>query len=555
MISTTVSRSDYLGTGSTGPFSFGFRIDDVSHLEVTKRSAAGVESLLVYATHYTVSGAGTQYGGTVTLLSALAVGEVLTLRRVVPETQSTNIKNAGPQFPEIFERALDQLAMQVQQLREQLNRSIHLPVTRGNVSTVVPTLEPGRVIGVNQAGDGFALVSAGGGAEVSDLEDRVAALEGAPFLPYRGARILNGVHVDFPPDYQYGAFVVLNGDVQPPKIELWANAPFQQPYRLAPSSAAVDTPEDETPTDNVAVNVVMREVSLPPLVRPIETSCTLQMPAVTRAGDAVPVFDAETDEMVMDVDPGTATTMDNLRAGITGNPLLIQAMAGIWSIDVGGGVGPMVRNAIKCMFTPENYRNVLENEFTETTGPLCMSFWFRTTPGADLTTGDPETNPFGVKFMRVQRHTGTYSQTAFANLNGPDRGNGSGVQVRLEPSPANLRLATGDSSLSEGLPFGEPVGSGFPVMSTELWSYLNDGDWHQIHMEILTGPLGYEMFWFDGNLVVDSRIETTKIIQDRSFDGYMRLHFPANLVIAPPLGDPGFAFYYDLIRAWRKGVL
>lgn len=385
-----------------------------------------------------------------------------------------------------------------------------------------------------------------------DLESRIAALEVTPFLAYQGARILNGEHIGFPADFQYGVFVVLNGDVQPPKIELWANAPLQLPYRLA-SQTAPSEPPSETPTDNVAVNVVLREVSLPPLVRPIATSITLQVAATTRPGDLIPEYDSVTDELIMDVDPADAVTMDNVRAGITGNPLLIQALAGIWSIDVGGGIAG--GNALKCMFTPENYRNVIENEFPETTGPLCMSFWFRTSPGADLTTGDPVTNPFGVKFMRVQRHNGTYSQTAFANLNGPDRGNGSGVQVALPPTPDNLLLATGDSSLSEGLPHDEPIGSGFPVFSTELWSYLNDGLWHQVHMELLTGSLGYEMFWFDEVLVVDSRIETTKIIQDRSFDGFMRFHFPANLVIAPPVGDPGFAFYYDKIRAWRKGVL
>jgi hypothetical protein len=127
-VSTTTAKSGpYAGSGTTGPFTVGFRFLENSHILVVK-NVAGVETNLALDTDYTVTGAGAS-SGSVTLATALATGQTLTIVRNVPTTQETDYV-AGDSFPaESHERALDQLTMIAQQLKEEVDRSAKLPVS------------------------------------------------------------------------------------------------------------------------------------------------------------------------------------------------------------------------------------------------------------------------------------------------------------------------------------------------------------------------------------------------------------------------------------------
>lgn len=126
-VPTTTSRADYIGSGSTGPFSFSFRILAASHLRVIRTSSAGVATTLTNGIDYTVSGAGSYSGGSITLTVALAVGESLAMRRVVPLTQLTDYINQGAYYAETVEDALDLAVMMQQQQQDSIDRSLHLP--------------------------------------------------------------------------------------------------------------------------------------------------------------------------------------------------------------------------------------------------------------------------------------------------------------------------------------------------------------------------------------------------------------------------------------------
>jgi hypothetical protein len=152
-IQTETSRSGpYAGSGTTGPFTVGFRFLDNSHLQVVKTSAAGVDTTLTLTTHYTVSGAGGNTG-TVTLVTALAVGEQLTVVRNVPFTQLADYVD-NDSFPaESHENALDLLTMQSQQLKDGFDRSLSLPVTASSgVSTELPAPQGNTLIGWSATG-------------------------------------------------------------------------------------------------------------------------------------------------------------------------------------------------------------------------------------------------------------------------------------------------------------------------------------------------------------------------------------------------------------------
>lgn len=154
-ISTTIQRNDYLGSGTTGPFPFTFKIFTISDLVVTKRSVSGAETTLTYTTDYTVdaSGVNNPAGGAVVLLVALQSGETLALRRVVPLVQETDIRNQGAFYPEIHEDAFDYGRMVDQQQQDEIDRSLKFTETI-DVSSVSPTLpapEASKALVWNQA--------------------------------------------------------------------------------------------------------------------------------------------------------------------------------------------------------------------------------------------------------------------------------------------------------------------------------------------------------------------------------------------------------------------
>jgi hypothetical protein len=154
--SSSAKAGPYAGSGTTGPFSVPFRFLENSHLRVI-RTTTGLDTDLTLTTDYTVSGAGAA-SGAVTLVTALAVGETLTIVRDVPATQEADYVANGPFPAESHEQALDKLTMLVQQNTEEIDRSLKLAPTVAGVSTAVPTPAAGRVIGWNNAGTGLTNV-------------------------------------------------------------------------------------------------------------------------------------------------------------------------------------------------------------------------------------------------------------------------------------------------------------------------------------------------------------------------------------------------------------
>jgi hypothetical protein len=121
-LSTLTSRANYPGAGLTGPFAFPFRIFAAADLLVTKRSALGVETPLAYVTNYSVAGVG-DAAGSVTLTTALAVGEFISIRRAPTLDQPVSIRNNSAYFASVHEDEFDRLVMQMQDLKDQVARA------------------------------------------------------------------------------------------------------------------------------------------------------------------------------------------------------------------------------------------------------------------------------------------------------------------------------------------------------------------------------------------------------------------------------------------------
>jgi ABC-type nitrate/sulfonate/bicarbonate transport system substrate-binding protein len=91
-ISTTTNRASFAGNGSTTAFATGFKFFANSDLTVILVvDSTGVETTKTITTHYTVADAGVDAGGTVTMVTAPAVGETLVIVRAQAYTQGLDL--------------------------------------------------------------------------------------------------------------------------------------------------------------------------------------------------------------------------------------------------------------------------------------------------------------------------------------------------------------------------------------------------------------------------------------------------------------------------------
>jgi hypothetical protein len=156
-ISTTGVRTSSLGNGVTTDFTFPYRFLEDTDLDVTLIDSVGNETPQTLGTHYTVTGAGGDAGGTVQMATPPASGETLLIVRTLDVTQETDYIS-GDAFPaETHETALDRLTMIAQQQGYDLSRSLKIKEVDqdGSVNTELPSPEAYKYIRWNATEDGF----------------------------------------------------------------------------------------------------------------------------------------------------------------------------------------------------------------------------------------------------------------------------------------------------------------------------------------------------------------------------------------------------------------
>lgn len=165
----TVSSADsiagpYDGDGSQVAFDFAFKVFVTSDVLVVLTDTAGVDDeSLVLDVDYTVALNGDQDanpGGTVTMTTAPATGELLTLLSQIPELQAIALQNQGGMYPKVVERGFDKATRLIQQLSEKLTRAVLQPVGTAISNLRYPTPVAGEILGWDQSGTGLANYSA-----------------------------------------------------------------------------------------------------------------------------------------------------------------------------------------------------------------------------------------------------------------------------------------------------------------------------------------------------------------------------------------------------------
>lgn len=161
-VQNLIVKNRYVGNGITTQFPFTFPITS-GHKDYIHVYIGNTET-----TQYSIDLDKKE----ITLPTPLASDNVLTIIRTLPLYQLLNLVNQGPFFAEDIEASLDDLTYMIQQLNEQLGRTLTLSIaTKTDVNTSLPLPEPGKAFGWN--GTGTAIINIDNPQDVYYATERI----------------------------------------------------------------------------------------------------------------------------------------------------------------------------------------------------------------------------------------------------------------------------------------------------------------------------------------------------------------------------------------------
>ena len=160
-ISDTSPRIQYTATSSQTTFSVPFEFFNNADLVVVK-TASGTDTTLSYnaspssATQYSVTGAGTSGGGSITLGGGATAGDVYTIYRDLAIARTTDFSASGSFPVETLNTELDKIIAMAQQLERDLKFSPRAASTTANTYNITfPDLVADKILSVNSSGNGL----------------------------------------------------------------------------------------------------------------------------------------------------------------------------------------------------------------------------------------------------------------------------------------------------------------------------------------------------------------------------------------------------------------
>lgn len=136
-------RVAYYGNSVKTEFPVPFRFLDDEHLFVSiMDTTTGTETTQVLTTDYTLFGANSPQGGTLTMVTAPTAAEKLTIIRNVPVDQLVNLREGDTFSANRNEYIADKLTMLIQQVDEETARSVILKKTTDLTGVDVEDLHP-----------------------------------------------------------------------------------------------------------------------------------------------------------------------------------------------------------------------------------------------------------------------------------------------------------------------------------------------------------------------------------------------------------------------------
>lgn len=157
IINDVEPRRQYTATGGQVNFDFPlpfFNDTDLTvYLTPNGQAADDSADLLTITTNYTVTGAGTQDGGLVTLTAGATAGDIVTIERVVAIERTADYQNSGDLLAETLNEEQDTEIMISQQLRQDINRGLRFQVTSSVSEASVEDPVTGQILRWNALGN------------------------------------------------------------------------------------------------------------------------------------------------------------------------------------------------------------------------------------------------------------------------------------------------------------------------------------------------------------------------------------------------------------------
>lgn len=167
-VTTTAASQIFQGNGVTTTFSYTFLIPsstgsttDQTWCTLTYTDANGNQTILA-SNLWSITGVGSQAGGTVTYIPAIATGTTVTLQRVLPYTQLTNLTNQSAYNASVVMGMDDYVTMLVQQILQAQQKSIQFPaVDVSTLNAILPAAAARAGLVLSFDANGNVVASAG----------------------------------------------------------------------------------------------------------------------------------------------------------------------------------------------------------------------------------------------------------------------------------------------------------------------------------------------------------------------------------------------------------
>ncbi|MDF7676133.1 hypothetical protein PT286_05220 [Neisseriaceae bacterium ESL0693] len=156
-ILSSIRKVLFISDGQTNHFAFGFKVFQPDEIGVAIARPNCEEQRLIYITDYTVqlNTDNQSAGGTVILSQPLAAGSTIAIFSKSDYVQPVEFNSSQPISASMLNTVLDRNTIQIQQLQEQSQRSMTLPITMDStyICTDLPAPEADMLIGWNHSAD------------------------------------------------------------------------------------------------------------------------------------------------------------------------------------------------------------------------------------------------------------------------------------------------------------------------------------------------------------------------------------------------------------------
>lgn len=171
-VETTTNKVIFIGNDATTIFTYSFVIPTAESVVLLYTDTDGVQTNIP-PSRYGITGIGDPDGGTLTYPlsgSPIAAQTSLTLMRIVPLVQTTDLVNQGGYYPSVVEGEFDYQMEAIQQINEVQDRTIRgNPADPDSTSYELPTIaqRAGNVLGFDSDGNPVAVAGVLEGVTVS----------------------------------------------------------------------------------------------------------------------------------------------------------------------------------------------------------------------------------------------------------------------------------------------------------------------------------------------------------------------------------------------------